>query len=81
MVCVKHLYEKLLPFVIVLKVDSLWAREMENVYIRSEWYTDAERTTMSVPYFYRSFTSFNTAAASSYSPPSASASSGGGGSW
>lgn len=72
------LFEKLLPFAIALKVDTLWAREMEDVFIQPDWYTDAGTSKMSVPYFYRSFSSFNAAAASSYASPSSSGSSGGG---
>lgn len=72
------LFEKLLPFAIALKVDTLWAREMEDVYIRPDWYTDAGTSRLTVPHFYRSFAGFNTAVASSYASPSSSGSSGGG---
>jgi len=73
-----ELFEKLLPFAIVLKVEREWAKELDALSIEPDWYTDGSSAYLTAGSFYNSFSKFNTAASSSYAPPSSSGSGGGG---
>lgn len=72
-----QLFEQLLPFAIALGVEKLWARELDDIQINPDWYSDAGAQSFTVSSFNSSFSGFNTATAASYSA-SSSASSGGG---
>lgn len=72
------LFEKLLPFAIALKVDKQWARELEELHIEPDWYTDATSRGFTVGALHSSFSGFNTAVGASYASPSSSGSGGGG---
>lgn len=75
-----EVFEKLLPFAMVLGVEKLWAKEFEDIYTTPpSWYEGASAAHFSAVAFNQSLASFSSAAATSLS--SSPSSSGGGGSF
>ncbi len=78
-----ELFEKLLPFAIVLGVENEWAKQFEDIYrTPPDWY-NGNWTTFNALYFTSSLNNSVSAMGSSFNPPSSSSgsgfSSGGGG--
>ncbi|MBI5420943.1 MAG: DUF2207 domain-containing protein [Parcubacteria group bacterium] len=76
------IFEKLLPYAIVLGVEKAWAKEFEDIYTTPpSWYSSASNDNFSALAFTSSLTSFSSSAASNLtSSPSSSSGSDGGGS-
>jgi uncharacterized membrane protein YgcG len=74
-----ELYEKLLPFAIVLGVENAWSKQFESIYATSpEWYS-GNWTTFNTIYLLHGINGSLTAMNTSFAPPSNSGSSGFGG--
>ncbi len=75
-----ELFEKLLPYAMVLGVEKDWAKQFENLYVQPpEWYA-GNYAAFSTGYLIGSLNGgFNSAVQSSFTPPSSSSSSGFGG--
>jgi uncharacterized membrane protein len=75
-----ELFEKLLPYAIVMGVEKEWADQFKNIYSQPpEWYS-GNITSFNAGYLAGSLNSgFNSAVNASFSPPSNSGSSGFGG--
>jgi uncharacterized membrane protein YgcG len=73
------LYEKLLPYAVLFRLEKEWAAELGKYYVDSppEWYSGSGAFNAGV--FASSISSMSTSAASSYSGSSSSSSSGGSG--
>lgn len=79
---VVKLYEKLLPYAMLLGIEKDWAEQFAKLYTQPpDWYS-GNTSSFNAAMFASSLNGFSTAAASSFSPPSSSSSSGfsGGGS-
>lgn len=73
-----EIFEKLLPYAMVLGVASIWAKEFEDIYTSPpSWYTGSTGAHFSAIAFNESLSHFNSFAKSSFSP-SRSGSGGGG---
>lgn len=76
-----ELFEKLLPYAMMLGVSAAWAKEFEGIYTESpRWYTGGAYPVFSPTVFADDMKSFSTAAAALAAPTSGSGGSGGGGS-
>lgn len=74
-----EVFEKLLPFAVVLGVEKEWAKQFEGIYSQPpEWYS-GNWNTFNMGYFASNITDGVSAMGSTFSPPSSSGSSGGGG--
>jgi len=76
-----ELFEKLLPYAMVLGVEKAWAQQFEGIYTQSpSWYSDPSLSSFNPALFATSLHSFGTAAASTLaSAPGGGTGSGGGG--
>lgn len=77
-----EVFEKLLPFAMVLDVSEIWAKEFEDIYSTPpDWYSAPAGTSFSAASFNSDLTSFGYVASSTLSSsPGSSSGSGGGGS-
>lgn len=77
-----EVFEKLLPFAMVLGVAEIWAKEFEGIYTTPpSWYSGPQGSTFGAVYFCNSLSHFSSYASSSLSStPGGSGGSGGGGS-
>ncbi|KKR70082.1 MAG: hypothetical protein UU13_C0014G0008 [Candidatus Nomurabacteria bacterium GW2011_GWB1_40_7] len=75
-----EIFEKLLPYAMVLGVANIWAKEFEGIYTTPpSWYSGSSNTAFSAVMFSNSLSSFSSYASSSMtSSPSGSGSGGGG---
>jgi len=75
-----EIFEKLLPYAMVLGVAKIWAKEFEGIYSTPpSWYSEANNTGFNVVVFTNSLSNFSSYATSSMiSSPSGSGSGGGG---
>lgn len=75
------LFEKLLPYAIVLGVEAGWAKQFESLYTSPpDWYSGGHWTTFNSVYLVNSLNSgVNSAVSTAFSAPSSSGSSGSGG--
>lgn len=74
------LYEKLLPYAVLFKIEKEWAKQFTNLYDQGEspsWYSG--RSAFNAVVFSSAISSFNSVAVSNFTPPSSSGSSGFGG--
>ena len=75
-----ELFEKLLPYAMVLGVSTAWAKEFEGIYMQPpSWYTGGAYPIFSPTAFADDMNSFSTAAAAVAAPTSGSGGAGGGG--
>ncbi len=75
-----QLFEKLLPYAMVLGVSTAWAKEFEGIYTQSpSWYSGGAYHAFSAAAFVSDMSAFSTAATAVVSPQSGSGGSGGGG--
>ncbi len=76
-----QLFETLLPFAMVLGVESAWAKQFETLYLTPpSWYNDSSGRAFNAVLFTNNLHAFSTAASSSFtSSPRSSSGSGGGG--
>ena len=73
------LFEQLLPYAMLFKMEKSWAKQFENVYAQPpDWY-NGNWSTFSAVYLASSLGSFNSASTSSFASPTSSSSSGFGG--
>jgi uncharacterized membrane protein YgcG len=76
-----EIFEKFLPYAMILGVEKAWAKEFEDIYkVQPTWYEGSSRTAFSAMAFTSSLSSFNSVASSSLSANHSSGGSGGGGS-
>jgi uncharacterized membrane protein len=75
-----EIFEKFLPYAMVLGVANIWAKEFEGIYMRPpSWYSGPSSPTFNAITFARTMTNFNSFAASSLSSSPSRSGSGGGG--
>jgi len=75
-----QLFEKLLPYAMVLGVEKVWAKEFEGIYTTPPaWYSDPYGGAFNSLIFVNSMSSFSSAAASSLTAGPANSGAGGGG--
>lgn len=75
-----QLFEKLLPYAMVLKVEKDWAQQFKDIYTQPpNWYSDPTGATFSAVLFTNSLSSFNSNANRSLTSNRSSAASGGSG--
>ncbi len=75
-----EVFEKLLPFAMVLGVDQAWAKEFEDIYtVPPSWYEGYHGGVFNAVAFNSSLSSFNTAASTSLGSAPGGGGSGGGG--
>lgn len=75
----EHIFEKFLPYAMVLGVADQWAKNFKDIYKEPpDWY-DGSFTTFNTVIFASEISRFSSQASSAYSPPAASGSSGFGG--
>ena len=76
-----EIFEKFLPYAMVLGVEKAWAKEFEGIYVTPPtWYNDSHMKSFSTSAFVGSLGTFHSVAASSLSSsPSSHSGSGGGG--
>lgn len=73
-----EIFEKLLPFAMVLGVAEVWAKEFDDIYSTSpSWYSSSSGTHFTATNFTHSLSSFSTAAVSSFVSTRGSGSGGG----
>lgn len=76
-----EVFEKLLPYAMVLGVANIWAKEFEGIYTTPpSWYSGAHNGAFNAIVFTNSLASFNSFASSSLGSSPSSSGSGGGGS-
>lgn len=76
-----EVFEKLLPYAMVLSVADIWAKEFEGIYTTPpSWYSGGSNTAFNAIVFTHSLSSFSSFASSSMSSSPSSSGSGGGGS-
>lgn len=74
------LFEKLLPYAMVLKVEKEWAEQFKDIYKQPpSWYNDPSISVFNIVFFMNSLHSFSTSAASVLNFQKSSASAGGSG--
>lgn len=74
-----EVFEKLLPYAMVLGVDKAWAKEFKDIYTTPpSWYSDSSGGAFNSILFINSLNSFNSAATSSLGSSPGGGSSGGG---
>lgn len=75
-----EVFEKLLPYAMVLGVNDVWAKEFEGIYTTPpSWYEGSNSAVFNAVYFNHTLSSFNAMAASSMASNPSSGGSGGGG--
>ena len=75
-----QVFEKLLPFAMVLKVEKQWAKQFEGIYNQPpSWYNDPSGAAFSAMYFADSLNDFSSAASTNLTSAPSSAASGGSG--
>jgi len=76
-----EIFEKLLPYAMVLEVSDIWAKEFEDIYTTPpNWYSGSSSAAFSAVDFSHNLSSFSSFASSSLSATHSSGGSGGGGS-
>ncbi|MFA6601459.1 MAG: DUF2207 domain-containing protein [Candidatus Paceibacterota bacterium] len=76
-----EVFEKLLPYAMILGVANIWAKEFEGIYTTPpSWYSGPNSGAFNAIVFADSMSSFSTFASSSMAAPSSHGGSGGGGS-
>lgn len=74
-----ELFEKLLPYALVLGVENSWAKEFNDLYMAPpSWYQGTTQGQFNALVFVHTISQFNTAASGTFHAPSSSGSGGGG---
>ncbi|NMB92449.1 MAG: DUF2207 domain-containing protein [Parcubacteria group bacterium] len=76
-----EIFEKLLPYAMVLGVANIWAKEFEEIYtMPPSWYSESSNMPFNAVMFNNSLSSFSSYTLSSLTPSPSNSGSGGGGS-